>query len=190
MNKTLPYADYESFISNLIDGIKTSKSSGRDIRNIGYGKNNTLLGRSGQRHQIDVSFHDYNFDEPKIVLIECKRVSLPIEISILKILKSTMDDIIGHDGVPHDGLGILVSTAPFRSGALRFAEYYNLKTEQVPHSNEYTFRYENFIQAGLLNGVKLGDSCNADLFRYCINCGNRFLVKKNEKTCSQCKENS
>ena len=99
-----------------------------------------------------------------------------------------MDDILGHEGVPRNGLGILVSTALFRSGALRFAKYYNIITEQVTHSHEYTFRYENFIQAGLLNGAKFGDSCNADLFRYCIKCGNRFLVKKNEKACSQCEK--
>ena len=190
MNKTLPYAAYESFISNLINGIKKSKSGGRDIRNIGYGKNNTLLGRSGQRHQIDVSFHDYSFDEPKIVFIECKRVARPIEISIIKILKSTIDDIAGHNGVPHNGIGIIISTAPFRRGALRFARYYNLKTEQVAHNLKYSFRYENFIQVGLHDEVKLSDVCIRELIRICCKCGEKFSVKKNENICDQCEKNS
>ena len=128
---SLPYVDYESFVSNLIKGIRTSKSAGRDIRNICFGKSNTLEGKSGQRHQVDVSFQDHSFDNPKIVLIECKRVSRPIEISVIKILKSTMDDIIGYNGAPCEGLGIIVSTASFRRGALRFAYYYGIKTERL-----------------------------------------------------------
>ena len=60
---------YEEFVAKLIQDIKNSR---RKIENIGTGRRNKITGICGQRHQIDVSFIDHSFDEPTLILIECK----------------------------------------------------------------------------------------------------------------------
>lgn len=86
MSKQKDSDDYERFISSLVEDIK---KSGRDIRDRNYGRRNVVKGASGQKHQIDVSFYDYSFPEPTIVLIECKRVADPVPLSVVKIAKAT-----------------------------------------------------------------------------------------------------
>ena len=71
MTKRDGYA-YEDLVSGIFENIQ--KAEQREIENLGKGQGNTERGKSGQNHQIDVSFIDKSFNdtEETIVLIECK----------------------------------------------------------------------------------------------------------------------
>lgn len=84
------------------DGIMVA----RDVR---------LRGRDGQEHQIDVY---YEFEKAGVrhrVAIECKCWSSPVTIKEIKVLKATVDDILGLRGV-------MVSAQGYQAGARKFAE--------------------------------------------------------------------
>jgi len=131
------YDDYERFVALLVEGVK---QAGRKIGDLGYGRMNRIVGRSGQRHQIDVSFIDHSFADPTLVLIECKRVSNPVELSDVKVIKATLDDILCHPGNLNKGLAIIVATYHFRSGAQRFADFYGIRTQVTLHGLSFSLR--------------------------------------------------
>ena len=141
---------YERLVAKLIDNIKNSPH--RNISEIRSGANNKIKGVCGQAHQIDVSFIDHSFDKhkPTLVLIECKRYSKPIDLEHVKILKATLDDILRSDATPCNAKAMIVTTQGARKGAQRFADYYGIIIEVLPHNEEnFTFRYENIIEAGI-----------------------------------------
>jgi len=146
--------DYEKLIASLIENVK---NSGRDIRNIGYGKSNFLVGHSGQKHQIDVSFTDYSFPVPTLILIECKRWKDPVDVSVPKILKYNNDDIIKNPEYSDQSKMIIVTSSNFQSGAKKIADYENIIIQIVNHEPPYGFSYENIIQYAVADSVKIRD---------------------------------
>lgn len=139
--------DYENFIFQLLDGVK---KDGRDIQDIKYGKHNTLMGISGCKHQIDVSFVDHTFEEPTLVLIECKNTpSVRVEKVQVAAFKAIMDDIVNEPSSPKHILGIFAYANEARSGAIRFANYYGIQMERTGIRPDFTFKYGNLIQAGI-----------------------------------------
>lgn len=143
------YYDYERFVALLVEGVK---QAGRKIENLGYGRINRIVGRSGQRHQIDVSFIDHSFADPTLVLIECKRGS-PVKLSDVKVIKATLDDILCHPANLNKGLAIIVATDHFQSGAQRFADSYGIRTQVTPHGLSFRFHYENIVQIGAQDDI-------------------------------------
>jgi len=175
--------EYERFVAALIENIKKSH---RNIPDIGCGAKNTIKGVCGQYHQIDVSFIDHSFEKPTLVLIECKRYKKPIDLEHVKILKATLDDILASDKMPSDANAIIVTTSGTRVGAQRFADYYGIIIEVLPHSKNFTFRYENIIQAGISISLKSTDTASPTVLRKCSQCGERFEVIQNELVCPAC----
>lgn len=180
--------EYERFVAIILDGIK---SSGRKISNLRHGRNNKILGASGQRHQIDVSFIDNSFNEPTLVLIECKRYDeekYPIELDLVKVLKATLDDITQAFQKTKKSKAMLVTTAKVRQGAERYANYYGIVIEKLPHNKSFTFKYENFISAGVI--ISTGHmplNFSSTLMRMCEKCGKQFEQIGEEKICLACK---
>ena len=87
-------SEYEYFIRSLIENVK---EAGRDIRDLKHGNDNRIVGKSGQAHQIDVSFSDHSFQNPKFVLISCKDLNKrSVEPVAVKEWKFNMDDIAEH----------------------------------------------------------------------------------------------
>ena len=140
--------NYEEFIAQLLDGVI---NHGREIRNIKFGKTNIILGVSGCEHQIDVSFVDYTFDEPTLVLIECKNTpSVPVKKVQVAAFKAIMDDIVNEPSSPKYVLGIFAYAAKeAQSGAIKFAKYYGIEMERTGMRPNFTFKYQNLIQAGI-----------------------------------------
>jgi len=138
--------EYEKFIHSLVENIQ---HTGRDIRNLNYGVKNKLKGKSGQKHQIDVSFEDYSYDEPSLVLIECKRYEDNVEVDVPKILKYNNDDILkelsSSKGIKKSRM-IITTTSDLSGGAKRLASYENIFVKKVNHGAPYGFRYEDTIQ--------------------------------------------
>ena len=82
-------SQYESFVAGLVQTLLRS----RDASEVGHGRRNHLVGASGVRHQLDVSFFDRSVSLPKLVIIECKHLREPIKLAHVKVLKATIDDL-------------------------------------------------------------------------------------------------
>jgi len=175
--------DYERFIATLLRNLKETN---RRITELGYGGNNTIQGASGQSHQVDVSFIDHDFPNPTLVLIECKRLNKKIDLQHVKVLKATLDDILAAEDTPSDANAMLVTTVGARSGPERYADYYGIRIEQVSHGPDYTFRYEDVVQAGVTNRLKFSQTATYVLVRKCHDCGERFDVQDKEALCASC----
>jgi hypothetical protein len=176
--------DYERFIADLIANVRDTN---RNITDLGYGRYNTIEGICGQSHQIDVSFVDNDFVNPTLILIECKRFNDdPIELEHVKVLKASLDDILANPKTPNDANAIIVTTVGARKGAQRFANFYGIQIELVAHGPNYTFRYENFVQAGVMVRLNASDSATVVVHRKCQSCELKFEVQVNEKVCPKC----
>ncbi len=185
---SLPSDKYEQFIASLIDNVKGTH---RNISDIEWGRTNTITGVCGQPHQIDVSFVDHDFDYPTLVIIECKRyMGNPIKLEHVKVVKATMDDILAAKDTQSHANAIIVTTVGAQEGAQLFADYYGIIIESVPHGPNYTFRYENIIQASVTMSIKASVSLTDTLRRKCQLCDEQFEVQDNENVCPICSSNS
>jgi hypothetical protein len=139
---------YEKFIAKLIKNISETK---RKIESLCSGAKCRLIGGIGQPHQIDVAFIDETCIPPKLVLIECKlkNPKYPVGPEVVKILIFNGSDLIQNPEYPDDCLLIICSTSDFTSGTKRLSKALSIKLERVSLSPDYTFRYENIIQAGV-----------------------------------------
>jgi len=154
--------EYEKFIASLIEHVK---GAGRDIRNIGFGRHNKLTGKSGQPHQIDVSFIDYSYPDPTLVLIECKRWKEDIDVSVAKIIDWTLRDVIDNPIFPSHGKAIIVATAGFQGGTHRVAGFRNIITQRVNSNIPYGFRYENIVQEATMSECTIADHTEIEVKR-------------------------
>jgi len=113
------------------------------------------MGSFGQKHQIDVAFIDKTFIPPKLVLIECKLKNPKYHVGpeVVKILAFNGLDLIHNPDYPDECSLIICSTSDFTSGAKRLGKAFDIKLEKVDRWPDYTFRYENIIQAGVSSGL-------------------------------------
>jgi len=157
------YDDYEKFIASLV---KDVKKHGSTITDLGSGRNNRLRGRSGQRHQVDVSLIDKSsFPNPALVLIECKRNASNnhVSTSVPKILKYNADDIAANPEYPDDVKMIIATTSAFSSGARRIADFEEIKICTVKHGPPFGFSYGSLVQLFMLDTVKTVDWAGAEI---------------------------
>jgi len=154
---------YEEFISQLLDGVK---EHGRDVRNIESGRNNKILGASGCNHQIDVSFIDYSFEKPTLVLIECKNTpSKPVEKVEVAAFKAIIDDVLNENSSPEVILGIFAYAEKARSGAIKFAKHYNIQMEKTGMKPNFAFKYQDLVQVGIHLQSTSSLSANAEIIK-------------------------
>ena len=142
---------YESHVSRIVEHVQGCRPA---IRDLGYGRQNKLSGKSGVLHQVDVSFVDPTFSNETLVLIECKNRKNPISLAHVKVLKATLDDVLAADWSPSAGVGILTSTTRLQTGAATYAEYHGIVHQQVNLGPQYAFRYDTIhtIAAALQAG--------------------------------------
>ena len=76
---------------------------------------NRYIGKSGQKHEIDVSFSFELAGLRFLVLIECKLYSRPVDVSDVLTFYARIVDIGAQKGV-------MVTTEGYRKGAKQFAE--------------------------------------------------------------------
>ena len=145
---------YERFVAALAENVQ---KSGRSISDLSSGANNKIVGASGQPHQIDVSFVDSSFPTPRLVLIECKYHGRPIDNSVVKVLQATIRDILENPDTPADVSGIIVSSAPFQSGARTLGKHWSIDLHTVPPEPPFSFHYENILQESLADHLGLTD---------------------------------
>lgn len=177
--------NYEEFIAGLIRNLRGVH---RDIRDLGWGRANVIRGASGQPHQIDISFIDDSFERPKLMLIECKRYSKPIDLEHVKVVLATSLDILMPIYEAMDVGAIIVSTNGEREGARRFAAHYGITLEVTEHAESFIFRYENIVQAALQERVGFGDRADLTVMRICPVCNTRFEAENCQIVCRGCDE--
>lgn len=184
MSRRTP-TDYEKFISMVVENLKPRYA----VDSVSWGSKNRLQGRSGVFHQIDVSFIDRSFGEPKLVLFECKslRSGKRVNLGQIKTLKSTIDDLTGCPQYPHSISAHMISSAPLQSGALAYSKFYGIGSQLVSDGLNWTFRYERMLQVGLdLQGAGAKILGTANIQRKCRTCQNMFCPVGSEIICSHC----
>lgn len=185
MERLSPSA-YEEFIADLIGNLRLR----HDITDIKYGPNNRLIGASGVKHQIDVSFIEHMPDAATLVLVECKslRAGRAINLGHVKILKATADDLESINGAtPESVAAHIVSSVPLQSGAARYAQHYRIGAHLVGDQGNWTFKYGSVGQFGLaLQSSSAVVTGTASILRRCSACGNQFTAVSNEKLCATC----
>jgi hypothetical protein len=187
--------EYEYFVAKLIKGIQDSN---RKITDLGKGQTNKIEGISGVKHQIDVSFLDHSFTSPTLVLIECKRFQDDsVALEHIKVLQATRDDIIQSQKSKSASSvkAIIITTVGVQSGAQRYADFYGIDIEKLPHDEKnFTFQYENIISVGKVISLgKMPITATATLVKRCEKCDFSFVTYEGKKqicpNCSWVQEN-
>jgi len=154
--------EYERFIASLIENVR---NMGRDIGVIGFGRKNELIGKSEQPHQIDVSFVDRSFPKPTQILIECKHWKSNVDVSAVKVVSYTLNDILENPAYLDRGMGIIVATSGFQKGATRVAGYENIIVQTVNDAPPYGFRYEDIVQEAVESVLNMRDDTEIEVKR-------------------------
>ncbi len=176
--------EYEMFVAKLISDIQGCH---RSISHLGNGQKNKIKGISGVHHQVDVSFIDHDFKYPTLVLIECKRLERPIELEHVKVLQATRDDILRNLKEASSIKAIIITTIGSQKGAIKYADYYKIDVEQLPHDKNFTFKYENIISIGKVIPLQISIDANATLVKMCEKCGYTFVIYDDENSiCPNC----
>lgn len=124
--------DYEKLAQEIYQKLNAVEGS---IKNIDIQYNMKILGRSGCHHQIDVYWEFENMGETHKVAIECKNYNRDVSIGKLRDFFGVLHDI-------GDIKGIFIAKEGFQSGAIKFADYYNitLKEMRFPKGEDWNGR--------------------------------------------------
>ena len=150
---------HEEFIAGLIKDISETH---RKIKPLCSGAKCKLTGALGQKHQIDVAFIDQTCRPHKLVLIECKlkKAKYHVGPEVVKILAFNGSDLIRNPEYPSNCSLIICSTSDFTSGAKKLSNGLDIKLERVERWPDYTFRYEDIIQAGVSSPLNFEDDAS------------------------------
>ncbi len=133
MNENLEY-------EFLVQDIFQTLANDNDSNTIKVKHDVKMVGRSGQKHQIDV-YYEFSFmGEIHKVVIECKNYSNPVSIGKLRDFYGVLSDI-------GDVKGIFISKNGFQKGAIDFARFYNitLKELRYPKASDWTGRIREIV---------------------------------------------
>lgn len=122
-----PNTEYERFTQEIyqqlvdLDVVRTTK-----VRH-----NEKLVGRSGQKHQIDVYWEYEIAGNKHRVAIECKNYNTLVPIGKVRDFKGVLDDLNGVNG-------IMVTKEGYQEGAKKYAQEYGISLKELrsPKSGE------------------------------------------------------
>ena len=130
---TLTPAEYERLVQKIVD----TCSNQPNLEKHGCGARNKILGWSGQKHQIDVSFR-YK-DTQKFLLIECKQCSRRIAIDDVILFHGRITDIGLKEG--QTPAGMMCAAKGYTKGAEKYAKAYDIRLAEVRDDAEFTIPY-------------------------------------------------
>lgn len=177
------YSKYEAFVASLAELLLLN----RDVNQVYSGLRNQILGSSGVKHQVDVSFTDRSTIPHTLVLIECKYIQQSIKLAYVKVLKATIDDISIHRA-DMTVKGILVSLCGAQRGAANYAAHYGIDLQVVSDGSFYRFKYadlELIASAGKAQGISMAKGIGSSLLK-CKGCGTHFESDGNSTFCNAC----
>jgi hypothetical protein len=185
MNRAAKAAEYEAFVASLVTTISKQFPTSK----LGHGSSNRLTGKSGAKHQVDVSFVDLTDSPPTLVVFECKLLGKRIQLSHVKILKATMDDLTSAPGLPRRVMAMFVATKGFCGGqTTKYAKYHGIDIRLIKDLKNYSFPYKDHKVAGttICESLSISSSSTYQAFKACQNCGKLFDATGNKPLCPEC----
>lgn len=121
-----PNTEYEKFTQEIFQRLINADGIRSDVQH-----NVKLMGRSGQKHQIDV-YWEYEYAEVKHkVAIECKNYNKAVSIDKVRDFYGVLSDL-------NNVAGIMVTKIGYQEGAKKYADTYgiNLKELRTPNRGD------------------------------------------------------
>jgi hypothetical protein len=112
--------EYELIVKSIYEQIL--KRDG--VTNIEVKHNQSIKGKSGVSHQIDVMWRFKQASVEHVVVVECKNFSSTVELGDVRSFKSVLDDL----GIAR---GLMVTKVGYQSGAKDFAKYNGIDLKLV-----------------------------------------------------------
>ena len=103
-----------------------------------------LIGRSGQKHQIDVYWEYEIAGNMHKVAIECKNYNKSVPLSVVQGFKGVLDDLNGVNG-------IIVTKKGFQIGAKQYAKEWGISLKELILIVKLGTRFINLMKNGLYN---------------------------------------
>ncbi len=128
--------EYEKFTQEIYQTLINVQG----IDTIDVKHNVKLVGKSGQKHQIDVYWEYEIADVKHKVAIECKNYNSEVSIGKVRDFYSVLSDLTNVNG-------IMVTKVGYQSGAKKFADYYgiNLKELRFPNEKDWEGRIKTIV---------------------------------------------
>lgn len=156
-------AEYEKLVSDIVAGIRQSVPELHDLEQ-GYnylGHHNRIDGKSGYKHQIDVSLKGMG----RIFLFECKCWDKSIGVAEVLILAGRKNDIKAHYP-EHEVTASMVSTKKAsRNVTEKFAKHFGIEIEIATSPYEYGLRIGQNVHHALNSRVHFTDDPTYTLTR-------------------------
>lgn len=152
-------SEYEIVVADIVSGICNGAANLGGLK-LGSGRSNRLEGRSGYKHQIDVSLSSCT----ALYLIECKRWDDKIGIQEVMVLAARDTDISQLH--PSANIkAILVSKTGATRGAKMLASHFGIDLEIVSSPREFGLRIGRHISLGVADSTALRDDASCEVVR-------------------------
>ena len=150
MKKKNTGTQYEKLVQEIYQSILNYDTNAKGINSITVQHNVSLLGKSGNTHQIDVYWEFEMAGIKHMTIVEAKDWQTPVKQEQVHSFKTVLDDI------PGTPCGIYVSRGGFQSGAKTFAAHHGIKLMQIGESKDgahvsvrYLFKQTHYASAVL-----------------------------------------
>ena len=128
--------EYELLAKEIYQTINADEG----FKHIDVQHNVKLVGKSGCKHQIDVYWEFENMGETHKVAIECKNFSTEVSVGRVRDFFGVIHDI-------GDVKGVFVTKVGYQSGAVKFAEHYNISLKEMrpPEDQDWNGRARDLV---------------------------------------------
>jgi hypothetical protein len=117
--------EYELLVKSIYEQILQKEG----VENVQVQHDQSILGKSGAPHQIDVLWRFRIAGVEHLVLIECKNYGSAVEIGHVRNFHTVIEDING-------ARGVLVTRVGFQSGAVTFADHHGIGLKLVKQAED------------------------------------------------------
>lgn len=128
--------EYEKLTQEIYKAINILEG----IQNVDVQHNVKIEGKSGCKHQIDVYWEFKFMGETHKVAIECKNYSSEVSVGRVRDFFGVLYDI-------GDIKGIFVTKVGYQSGAIKYADYYNISLKELrfPTEKDWEGRVKDIV---------------------------------------------
>lgn len=128
--------EYEKLTQEIYQAINSLEN----VKNIDVQHNVRIEGKSGCKHQVDVYWEFELMGETHRVAIECKNYSKEVSVGRVRDFFGVLYDI-------GDIKGIFVTKTGYQSGAIKYADYYNISLKELrfPTEKDWEGRVKDII---------------------------------------------
>lgn len=146
--------EYEKVVAEIIRGILSKGDSLKELP-IRYGNKNRLIGASGYKHQIDVSFDPSD----KLYIVECKRWKKRIGVAEILVLASRARDI--ENAYPGKVVtAIIASQVGATKGAMLLAKFFKIEISVAKSEYKFGLRLGRSIFLALKESVTIKENAS------------------------------